>query len=72
MLLCRLTFDAPVVDGRLARRNVDDSAGLKWDLKRTVELAAILEVAALDDLVIDTSTNTARQTALDIGSVARW
>lgn len=72
MFVCRLTADAAVVDARLARRHVNDPSGLVWHLHRNRELAKILEHAALDNLVIDTTVLTPTQTAVAIQDAAAW
>lgn len=72
MFICRLTADASVIDARLAMRHVNDPSGLVWHRDRNRELAVILERAALDNLVIDTTVLTPTQTAMAIKVAADW
>ena len=72
IFICRLTADASVVDARLAVRHVNDPTGLVWHRDRTRKLAAILECAALDNLVIDTTALTPTQTAKAIRLASGW
>lgn len=72
LFVCRLTADASVIDERLAIRHVNDPVGLEWHLNRNRELAAILERAAVDDLVVDSTILTPTQIAMAIKVAANW
>jgi hypothetical protein len=72
LFVCRLTVDALVVDERLVMRHAYDPTGLEWHLHRNRELSAILERAALDDLVLDSTNLTPTQIATAIKVAAGW
>ncbi|MEO8908300.1 MAG: hypothetical protein ABI310_09520 [Microbacteriaceae bacterium] len=72
MFVCRLTADASAFDARLTMRHADDEPGLAWHRRRNRELAEILDCAALDDVVIDTTLLTPKQTAIAITAAAGW
>lgn len=59
-------------DVRLATRHIDDPSGLVWRPQRNRELAAILERAASNDRVIDTTVLTQMATAMAIAVAADW
>ena len=71
MFVCRLVARPEVLDARIRRRHSDDSAGMRWHLERAGELADILEVAALDDLVLDSSDLTPADLAAAVLSAVR-
>jgi len=72
MLVCRLVADAHVLETRLAARHAEDAVVRNWHLHRSGELAAILDTAALDDVVIDTTAKTPREVATVIATAAGW
>lgn len=72
MLVCRLTADPHVLEARLRARHAYDNAARDWHLHRAGELGAILETADFDDLVLDSTTMTPRQVALEIAGAAGW
>jgi len=72
MLVCRLTARPDVLERRLRSRHRDDPSGLAWHLSRTGELAEILRLEALDDLVLDTSDRGAVEVAREVRAAAGW
>jgi hypothetical protein len=59
--MVRLTANADITRQRLRRRySASQRSALEWHLERCAEIAARLEVADLDELVIDTSTLVSR------------
>lgn len=55
--MVRLTADADIIRKRLrGRYSASQRSALEWHLERCDEIAARLEAAGLDELVIDTST----------------
>ena len=72
LFVCRLTAEASVVDERLVIRHANDPTGLEWHLHRNRELATILERAALEDLVLDSTNLTPTQIATAIKIAAGW
>ena len=72
MLVCRLLADASVLEARLRARHTDDRETRDWHLNRAGELAAILDAAAVDDVVIDTTARTPREVATLIAAAAGW
>lgn len=72
LLVCRLVAAPDVVERRLRSRHHDDPAGLAWHLRRAGELAAILEGAALDDVVVDATDATPSQLARAVRAAAGW
>lgn len=72
MLVCRLTADPDVVAERLRVRHVDDAETRDWHLRRAGELAAILDRASLDDLVVDTTTAAPTDVAARVRGAADW
>ncbi|MFJ3393318.1 phosphotransferase-like protein [Leifsonia aquatica] len=72
MLVCRLVAESAVVERRLRSRHADDPDGLEWHLHRAGELAGILEAAALDDVVVDTTEATPQQVARRAREAAGW
>jgi chloramphenicol 3-O-phosphotransferase len=62
--LVRLTADAEITRQRLrGRYSASQRSALEWHLERCDELAARLEAADLDELVIDTSTLAPQEVA---------
>jgi hypothetical protein len=72
MLVCTLTADAHVLEARLRARHAGDDAVRDWHLHRAGELAGIIEVAGFGDLLLDSTTMTPRQVALEIAVAAGW
>lgn len=72
LVVCRLTVDPQTARDRLTARHADDDSGLRWHLARTTELAAILEAAGVDDLVVDTTGRTPTEVALEVQRAAGW
>ncbi|MFF0338350.1 hypothetical protein [Kribbella sp. NPDC004875] len=61
--MVRLTADADIVKQRLRGRYDAGQKALDWHLERCEEIAARLEAADLDELVIDTSRLAPREVA---------
>ncbi|NJP95386.1 hypothetical protein HCN51_39135 [Nonomuraea sp. FMUSA5-5] len=61
--VCRLQVELPEVRRRLEARHAFDPEGLDWHLKRSGELASILEVARVEDFVVDGSDGLPSQVA---------
>ncbi|TAM67580.1 MAG: hypothetical protein EPN48_13150 [Microbacteriaceae bacterium] len=72
LFLCRLVADPTVIDQRLSARHHDDPAELDWHLRRNRELAEILEAVALDDLIIDATSDTPCDIAMAIKAAVNW
>lgn len=72
LTVCRLTVDAAVGRARLRTRHRNDPSGLAWHLDRASELAAILERAALDDFVVDTTDRSPAEVAAQVHRAAGW
>jgi chloramphenicol 3-O-phosphotransferase len=72
VLVCRVVATAEVVAARLARRHADDSHALDWHLRRALELTAILDAAALDDLVLDSTSTLPAELATQLRVAAGW
>jgi adenylylsulfate kinase-like enzyme len=64
--ICRITADASVLRTRLTSRHRGDPDGLRWHLKRAVELDSILVKRSLDDFVVDSSNRPAESVAQEI------
>ena len=72
MFVCRLVATVDVLVDRLARRHEGDPEGLKWHLGRVSELAQILDAAAFDDLIVDSSAATPAELAKTVRVAAGW
>ncbi|WP_394771132.1 AAA family ATPase [Lacisediminihabitans sp.] len=72
LLICRLEAAPAILTRRLGLRHADDASGLEWHLERAGELAAILQVASLDHLVVDTSERSIVATATIVKEKAGW
>jgi chloramphenicol 3-O-phosphotransferase len=72
MLVCRLVAEPAVVERRLRSRHADDPEGLEWHLHRAGELAGILEAAALDVVVVDTTVAAPQEVARRVREAAGW
>jgi adenylylsulfate kinase-like enzyme len=62
----RLKTDLDLIRSRLHDRHDRDPAGLDWHLQRSGELDAILDRAAIDDLVLDATELSPEQSAARI------
>jgi hypothetical protein len=56
----------------LTARHRADPAALAWHLNRSIELDRVVDAAKLDDVVVDTTTVTIRETAEAVLSAAGW
>lgn len=72
VFVCRLVVDPAVGRQRLQNRMAFDPDGLAWHLNRHGELAGILERAALDDLVLDSSVASPIELAHAILQQVGW
>jgi chloramphenicol 3-O-phosphotransferase len=72
IFICRLVARPDVLSDRLERRHEDDPAGLIWHLGRVTELAQILDAAAFDDLVLDSSAAAPAELARTVRRAAGW
>ena len=72
MFVCRLVATPGVLKARLAHRHEGDAEGLQWHLARVGELAKILEGAAMDDLVLDSSETSVAELARTVRRAAGW
>jgi adenylylsulfate kinase-like enzyme len=72
MFACRLVASSDVLDTRLRHRHVGDEEGLAWHRSRVGELAQILELAAIDDLVLDSSHRSPTELAHIVRTAAGW
>jgi len=71
-LLVRLTADPDAVRARLDVRHADDADALAWHAARAPELAAVLDAAGLDAVLIDTTSRTPAEVAAAIADHGRW
>jgi predicted kinase len=74
MFICRLVARPDVLQSRLRSRHAPDPdpENLEWHLARAGELAGILERAALDDLVLDSSDASPAELAGTVWRAAGW
>lgn len=72
MLVCRLEAEPEIISARLRIRHADDPGELNWSLARAGELADLLRVANVDDLVVDSSTRTSKEIAGILAHAAGW
>jgi chloramphenicol 3-O-phosphotransferase len=72
IFFCRLVAGLDILSDRLARRHEGDPAGLTWHLGRVTELAQILDAAAFDDLVLDSSAAAPAELARTVRRAAGW
>lgn len=72
LLVCRLTVGPDLAEQRLRRRHRGAPKALRWHLHRTVELAALLDAAAFEDLRLDTGRRSPRDVAREIRRAAGW
>ncbi|HEY4268809.1 MAG TPA: hypothetical protein VGM94_11520 [Galbitalea sp.] len=72
VLVCRVVANAEVIAARITQRHADDSPVLDWHLRRAPELSAILDAAALDDLVLDSTSASPAELATRLRAAAGW
>ncbi|MFJ4654743.1 hypothetical protein ACIP5Y_26010 [Nocardia sp. NPDC088792] len=72
LMVARLTLDPAQAEERLRRRHAGDPEGLAWHLARFGELSAVLDAAALDDVVVDTSGLSPVDVARQVRRAAGW
>lgn len=72
LLMCRLEADAATLMRRLSLRHADSPTELDWHLRRAGELAAVLQFAAIDHFVVDTSGGAPMVTATKVKEKAGW
>jgi len=72
MIICRLVASPDALADRLAKRHQDDPEGLAWHLARVGELAQILDQAAFDDLILDSSAIPAAELARSLRRTVGW
>ncbi len=70
LIVCRLRADHAVVSERLVHRHAGDPDGLAWHLRRSRELAEILDRVQPDDFVLDATRADIGEIADDI--LSRW
>ena len=72
LLICRLEVDAAILARRLTMRHADNGPELEWHLQRAGKLAAILRAASIDQLIVDNSRSSTRETAGLVKEHAGW
>ena len=72
LLICRLVVDTDIVRARLSRRHVEDPDAREWHLRRTTELAAVLDRAGIDDVEVDSSRRDPLDVAHEVERHAGW
>jgi len=72
LLICRLEADDATLRRRLRPRHTDSPTELDWHLRRAGELAAILQSAAIDHVVVDASGDAPMVTATKVKEKAGW
>ncbi|GIH18657.1 hypothetical protein Raf01_68290 [Rugosimonospora africana] len=72
LTVCRLRVDLSTIRQRLIRRHENDDDGLRWHLNRSGELDRILEQARVEDVVVDATTTSIRETAEAVMAAIRW
>jgi chloramphenicol 3-O-phosphotransferase len=72
LFICRLVVSEATLAARLAKRHAGDQGEREWHLRRAGELSGILDAAAVDHLVIDTTNETPRDTALKVRDAIGW
>ena len=72
VFFCRLTARPAVLVRRLTARHADDPDGMRWHLARAARLAKILDEAAIDDLVLDSSDIPAVELAHTVRGCLGW
>ncbi|MEK0099734.1 hypothetical protein WDA79_14800 [Streptomyces sp. A475] len=69
---CRLQVDLSVNHQRLMRRHENEPEALRWHLARAGELAGILDQAAVDDFIVDATTRSVGEVAVDVIKKVGW
>lgn len=72
LTVCRLRVGLQTIRQRLIRRHENDDAGLRWHLNRSSDLDRILEEARVEDVVVDATTTSVRETAEAVMAAVRW
>jgi hypothetical protein len=72
LLLCRLLVDPDAARARLLHRHGDDPVRQEWHLRRTTELAAVLDRVQVDDVTVDTTGRTPIEVAHEVQRQAGW
>lgn len=72
MFVCRLVARSDVLESRLRSRHHDQPDELAWHLARVGELTQILEAAAIEDLLLDSSEVPADELAHALRRAAGW
>ncbi|SDJ46248.1 hypothetical protein [Streptomyces indicus] len=72
LAVCRLTVQLPVVHERLRHRHEDRPDDLAWHLKRSGELAAILDRARVEDFTVDATHAPVGEVADVVLAGAGW
>lgn len=72
LFVCRLVAPEATLKTRLQKRHSDTQDELTWHLGRVGELSAILDNAALDHLVLDSSRSTPEELAVTVCVAAGW
>ncbi|MFC5033560.1 ATP-binding protein [Streptomyces fildesensis] len=70
--VCRLQVELPVVHQRLSRRHENEPEALHWHLKRSSELAGILDGAGVDDFTVDATTLPISEVAAAVIATVGW
>lgn len=70
--VCRLRVAQATIRHRLIRRHENDGDGLRWHLSRSGELDRILAQAQVEDVVVEATTTTLRQTAEAVLAAIGW
>lgn len=72
LLVVRLTAAPDVITQRLRQRHRDDAAGLQWHLSRASVLSDILDEVRTEDLLLESTTRTPSELAVEIRRHAGW
>jgi len=72
LFVCRLVAPEATLKTRLQERHSDSPDELTWHLRRVEELTSILDIAALDHPVFDSSRSTPEELAETICVAAGW
>jgi adenylylsulfate kinase len=72
LTVARLRADLDEVGRRLRGRHAGDDEGLRWHLRRSGELDAILDAAGVADVEIGTDGRTATEVGAEVLRLARW
>lgn len=72
LFVVRLTANPDVISRRLRQRHRDDAAGLQWHLSRASVLSQILDEDRSEDLLLDASSRTPTELAVDIRRHTGW